>query len=165
MIFDLMEKPKVNVVYNGVKLEILRRYIMKTGYFADNYENGKDFCWNGPYSQEQFSEFLNFLENSRYRDGIMNPVFMHLLEAWDCPEIIDDLISQVKSGFDHTIIHNGNQYRVNLKKFSSISQCFCSQIEASKDNMVSVCDEFSEEAFGIFLDCLHGIKSLPKDEK
>jgi len=38
-----MEKPKVTLIYNGVKREILRRTMMKAGFFADHYENRKDF--------------------------------------------------------------------------------------------------------------------------
>jgi len=91
-----MEKPKVNIIYNGVKHEILRRHIIKSGYFADHFEPGKDFNWSGTYSQECFSSFLRLLENSRYRDEIRNPYMISLLEAWDCPEIIDDIINQVK---------------------------------------------------------------------
>jgi len=53
-----MEKPKVTLNYYGVKREILRRTMMKAGLFADHNENGKDFCWEGPYSQECFSDFL-----------------------------------------------------------------------------------------------------------
>ena len=31
--------------------------------------------------------------------------------------------------------------------------------------MISVSDEYNEETFSMFLDCLHGIKSLPQYEK
>jgi len=62
-----MEKPKVTLIYNGVKREILRRSMMKAGFFADHYENGKDFCREGPYSQDSFSDFLKLLENSKKR--------------------------------------------------------------------------------------------------
>ena len=47
-----------------------------------------------------------------------------LLEDCDCPDIIDDQISQVKSEFDHTIIHNGHQYPVKLRTFPTLSQFF-----------------------------------------
>jgi len=63
------------------------------------------------------------------------------------------------------IIHNGFQYRVNFWKLSSFSQYFCTQNELSPDTLVSVNDEYSEETFEVFLDCLFGIKSLPTDEK
>jgi len=139
--------------------------MMKTGHFADNYEPGKDFYWEGPYSQECFSDFLKLLENSRYIEEKRNPNLISLLEDWDCPEIIDDLISQVKSEFDHTIMHNGNQYQVNFRTFSTLSRYFCSQVQSSPDVVFSVSDEYSEETFSLFLDCLHGIKALPQDEK
>jgi len=138
---------------------------MKAGFFADHYENGKEFCWEGPYSQECFSDFLKLLENSRYSKEKRNPNLISLLEDWDCPDIIEDLISQVKSEFDHTIIHNGHQYQVNLRTFSTLSQFFCSQITSSPEEMISVSDEYSEETFSLFLDCVHGNKSLPQDEK
>jgi len=56
-IFEQMEKPKVTLIYNDVKREILRRTMMKAVFFADHYENGKDFYREGPYSQECFSDF------------------------------------------------------------------------------------------------------------
>jgi len=31
--------------------------------------------------------------------------------------------------------------------------------------MISVSDEYSEQTFSLFLDCLHGIKSLPQNGK
>jgi len=99
------------------------------------------------------------LENSRYSEEKRNPNLIRLLEDCDCPDIIDDQISQVKSEFDHTIIHNGHQYQVNLRMFSTLSQFFCSQIKSSPDKMISVSDEYNEETFSLFLDCLHGIKS------
>ena len=90
-----MEKPKVTLIYNDVKREILRRTMMKAVFFADHYENGKDFYREGPYSQECFSDFQKLLENSRYSKEKMNLNLIRLLEDCDCPDIIDDQISQV----------------------------------------------------------------------
>jgi len=162
---DSSNRTEVNVIYNGVNHKIERRYIIKTGLFAENFELGKDFIWKGVYSQDCFSNFLKLLENSGYRDEIRNPNMICLLRDWECSEMITNIIDQVKSEFDHSIIHNGYQYRVSLRYFSSISQYFCSQIEFSNDTVVFVNDEFTEESFGLFLDCIHGIQSLPTDER
>ena len=164
-IFDLMEKPKVTLIDNGVKREILRRTMMKIGRFFDYFEHGNDLSWEGPNSQEGFSDFLKLLENSKHSEEKKNINLISLLEDWGCSDIIDNLISQVKSEFDYTIIHNGHQYPVNLKIFSTLSKYFCSQVKNSGDAVVSVSDEFSEETFSLFLDCLLGIKSLPQDDK
>jgi len=158
-----MSSTKVTVVYNGVKREILRRTLKDSEYFLDNYEKGKDFFWEGPYSQKCFSDFLQLLENLIYSEDKRNPNIIQLLEDWDCSDTIKNVISQVKSEFDHTIIHNGHQYQVNLRIFSTLSHYFCSQITSSPDAVVSVSDEYPEETFSLFLDCLHGIKSLPQD--
>jgi len=138
---------------------------MKAGYFADFYESGKEFCWNGPYSQDCFSNFLKLLANSVNIDEISNTGMISLLEEWDCPELVDCLIRKAKSDLDHTIMHNGYQYSVNLRKISALSQLFCEQIENSADSVVSVNDEYPEETFSHFLDCLNGLRSLPRDEK
>jgi len=93
------------------------------------------------------------------------PIKFLIFNDWGCSDTVDNLINQVKSEFDHTIIHNGHQYPVNLKTFSSLSRYFYSQIQSSPDTVVSVIDEFSEETFTLFLECLHGIKSFPQDGK
>jgi len=160
-----MASVKVTLIYNGVKREILRWTLKNSEYFLDNYEKGKDLFWEGPYSQECFSDFLQLLENSRYSEDKRNPNIIQLLEDWGCSDIIKNVISQVKSEFDHTIIHNGHQYQVNLRTFSTLSHYFCSQVKSSPGTVVSVSDEYSEETFSLFLDCLHGIKSLPQDGK
>jgi len=160
-----MDQSKVKIVYNGVNHEIEGRHIIKTGLYADNCKLGKDFFWNGSYSQDYFSNFLKMLENPGYKGEIRNPYMICLLRDWDCSEMIEKLIRKVKSELDHSIIHNGFQYRVNLQYFSSISQYFCSQIELSFDTVLNVNDEFSEDVFGMFLDCIHGIQSLPSDER
>jgi len=121
-------------------------------YFLDNYEKGKDLLWEGPYSQECFSDFLQLLENSRYCEDKRNPNIIQLLEDWGCSDTIDNLISQVKYEFDHTIIQNGHQYPLKLGNF-------CSQIKSSPDEMISISDEYSEETFSLFLDCAQGIKT------
>ena len=116
--------------------------MMKTEYFADKYESEQDFCWEGLFSQECFSIFWKY-----------------------CPDIFEDIISQAKYEFDHTIIHNEHQYQGNLRKYSTLFPYFSSQVKSEPDAMVSVSDENSEETFSLFLGCLHGIKSIPQEVK
>ena len=104
--FYLMSK-EVPIIYNGVTREILRRTMMKTEYFADKYESEQDFCWEGLFSQECFSIFWKY-----------------------CPDIFEDIISQAKYEFDHTIIHNEHQYQGNLRKYSTLFPYFSSQVKS-----------------------------------
>jgi len=56
----------------------------------------KIFCKEGPYSHECFSDFYKLLAKSRYSKEKRNPNLIRLLEDWNCPDIIDDLISKVQ---------------------------------------------------------------------
>ena len=62
-------------IYIGIKREIIRRTMIQTEYFADEYEPGKDFCWERSYSQD----FLKRSENSRYSKDIRN---LHLISLF-----------------------------------------------------------------------------------
>jgi len=159
-----MSNTKVCIVYNDVNHEISLRSIINSGHFAESYRPGKELIWNGRYSQKCFSNFLNLLEKSRYSDDIRSPDMINLLEEWKCPTILNSLIELVESQYDYSVAHNNHIYKVNFGTLSIKSQLFRSQMEHSPDLMFSIYDEFTEDSFKLFIECLHGIKSLPKDE-
>jgi len=135
--------------------------------FAANFFNKDIVIHQEDQDTIGFGQFMDFLlKGDIPSDFESQKNVIELLKLWDCDdELINEFNDKVNRDILDTILnHSGKEYRVRSSKIIDHSSVFKDLLFINSMEQIVVTDDFSQEAFGEFIDIINGKLKKPSEE-